>query len=402
MRFTEPETPYISVGGDSNKYVIVDEGSERAIKSDGIYLPSLISGLVIGIIVISIISWSVVTIISNKEMQMSDDLCPGAWGDLIELGDGTSFCTAEDWSYFEELDIKQIQSAENHYKITYDDWTTEYRWEASDHKQGLVIVGAFYEDGFKSCQFFFIENELPDNFGTNDLFLGDNSLYPEPSWCNDNSDSEEIEYSADVSHPFLGEKMYHPMYNGYADELGYEVTTNSSTEQMYYPSTELVEAVIEEEIIIASLMFLASLIIALYVDRRRFVLKFDVEGKRMSLRRSMTSTRLGGWSWRDVNYSSAELIQQQDSVSLMMTIKGQKRLIADFDGEQAHRYIEPLKKLLNIRDTQDPEFTASEVFVNETQIVEYQGLNSKEEPDDELPKSGQLDAFWNSNDFEKK
>jgi len=333
---------------------------------------------------------------------MSDDLCPGAWGDLIELGDGTSFCTAEDWSYFEELDIKQIQSAENHYKITYDDWTTEYRWEASDHKQGLVIVGAFYEDGFKSCQFFFIENELPDNFGTNDLFLGDNSLYPEPSWCNDNSDSEEIEYSADVSHPFLGEKMYHPMYNGYADELGYEVTTNSSTEQMYYPSTELVEAVIEEEIIIASLMFLASLIIALYVDRRRFVLKFDVEGKRMSLRRSMTSTRLGGWSWRDVNYSSAELIQQQDSVSLMMTIKGQKRLIADFDGEQAHRYIEPLKKLLNIRDTQDPEFTASEVFVNETQIVEYQGLNSKEEPDDELPKSGQLDAFWNSNDFEKK
>ena len=196
--------------------------------------------------------------------------------------------------------------------------------------------------------------------------------------------------------------MYHPMYNGYADELGYEVTTNSSTEQMYYPSTELVEAVIEEEIIIASLMFFASLIIALYVDRRRFVLKFDVEGKRMSLRRSMTSTRFGGWSWRDVNYSSAELIQQQDSVSLMMTIKGQKRLIADFDGEQAHRYIEPLKKLLNIRDTQDPEFTAPEVFVNETQIVEYQGLNSKEEPDDELPKSGQLDAFWNSNDFEEK
>ena len=68
----------------------------------------------------------------------------------------------------------------------------------------------------------------------------------------------------------------------------------------------------------------------------------------MSLRRSMTSTRWGGWSWMNVNYSSASLIRERNSVSLMMKIKGEKRLIAQFYGEQADEYVEPLKALLEI------------------------------------------------------
>ena len=270
--------------------------------------------------------------------------------------------------------------------------------------------------------------------------------------------------------------MYAPMEWGYNDELRFEVTTNSSTEFGSHMSIEFVEYVIEEEIIVGIVLLFISFIIMLKIDQRRFVLKFDVEGKSMSMRRSMTSTRLGGWSWKNVNYSSASLIQERSYVSLMMNIKGQRRLVASFSGEQADQYVESLKDLLDIPDSRithantydglptlelfdvsqwdsdrdaqqiyqfyveklgstsdaktleelyqgagiitlsdrvdaqkllnhvievlDIGFSASEVVVHETQVVEYDELSPKEKSVDEHPESVQLDAFWTSNDSE--
>ena len=97
---------------------------------------------------------------------------------------------------------------------------------------------------------------------------------------------------------------------------------------------DFVEYVIEEEIIIGIIMLFVSFLIMLKIDQRRFILKFDVEGRRMSLRRSMTSTRWGGWSWDNVNYSSVELEKYQTSVRLVMKINGKKHLIAEFNGSR--------------------------------------------------------------------
>ena len=348
MRFTEPETPYINAG-NSSRYVTVNDGTERAIKSEGIYIPALLTGSIVGVIVLSILSFSISTIIINKRLQMSDDPCPGEWGDIVELGDGSMFCTAENWNYREDNSISQIETTENRFKITYEEWTSEYRWESLDHKPGLVVIGELYDDGYTYCRFYFAENELPDDFGMNNLFLGENSYYLEPSWCNDYSTgSEGVSYGSDVPHPFLGVKLYDPMQLDYNDELRFEVTTNASTESGTYMSLDFVQYVIEEEIIIGIVLLFVSFIVMLKIDQRRFVLKFDVEGKRMSLRRSMTSTRWGGWSWQYVNYSSASLVRERNSVCLMMKIKGEKRLIAQFYGEQANDYVEPLRDLLEI------------------------------------------------------
>ena len=70
----------------------------------------------------------------------------------------------------------------------------------------------------------------------------------------------------------------------------------------------------------------------------------------MSLRRSMNATRFGGWSWKNVNFSSATLIQEPNAVGLHMKIGREQRLIASFTGDSASEYIEPLKALLNISD----------------------------------------------------
>jgi len=348
MRFTEPVTPYISALESSN-YVAYDDGNVRGIKSEGIYIPSFLMGFIICTFALIVLSYSVSTIVINKQLQMSDDPCPGEWGDVVELGDGSVYCTAENWNYREDNAISQIETTENRFKITYEDWSSEYRWESLDHKTGLVVIGEIYDDGYMICRFYFVENELPDDFGTNDLYLDEYSYYLEPSWCNDySSASEDIIYSSDVPFPFLGVKMYEPVQWGYYEELRFEVTTNSSTESGSYMSLDFVQFAIEEEIIIGIVLLFVSFIIMLKIDQRRFVLKFDVEGKCMSLRRSMTSTRWGGWSWQDVNYSSASLIREHNSVSLMMNIRGEKRLIAQFLGEQADGYVEPLKDLLDI------------------------------------------------------
>ena len=68
------------------------------------------------------------------------------------------------------------------------------------------------------------------------------------------------------------------------------------------------------------------------------------------MRRSMTSTRYGGWSWKNVNFSSAKLIQEPNALGLHMKISGEQRFIASFTGESARDYIEPLKALLNISE----------------------------------------------------
>ena len=133
MRFSEPHSPLVSAGNYS-RYTTVHEGDVRALKPDGIFVPLLLGGSVICIIGLVLASWSISTIVSNKQMQMSDDPCPGDWGDALELGDGTVYCSAENWAYLDVYKIEQIDVAENHFRITYDDRTTEYRWESIDHK----------------------------------------------------------------------------------------------------------------------------------------------------------------------------------------------------------------------------------------------------------------------------
>ncbi|MBO64426.1 MAG: hypothetical protein CMA94_06645 [Euryarchaeota archaeon] len=346
MRFSEPHSPLVSAGNYS-RYTTVHEGDVRALKPDGIFVPLLLGGSVICIIGLVLASWSISMIVSNKQMQMSDDPCPGDWGDALELGDGTVYCSAENWAYLDVYKIEQIDVAENHFRITYDDRTTEYRWESIDHKAGLVVIGEIYDDGSMGCNFFFAEKELPEGYGTNDLYLGGNSDTLLPSWCFTSS-NDNIEYSSDEQHPFLGVRMFRPMWDGFDSELVFDITTNKVMEHGYYPSSEMVETAIEEEIILGVILTFVALYILLKADLRRPVLKFDFEGRRISMRRSMNSTRFGGWSWKNVNFSSAMLIQEPNAVVLRMKIAGEERLIASFIGESAGDYIESLKALLNI------------------------------------------------------
>jgi hypothetical protein len=348
MRFSEPHSPFVSAGNFS-RYTTVHEGDVRALKPDGIFVPLLLGGSVICIIGLVLASWSISAIVSNKQMQMSNDPCPGDWGDALELGDGSVYCSAENWAYRDDYKIELIETAENHFRITYDDRTTEYRWESIDHKAGLVVIGEMYDDGSMGCDFFFAENELLEGYGTNDLYLGGNSDTLLPSWCYTSS-NDNIQFNSDEQHPFLGITMFRPMWDGFDSELVYDITTNKTMEHGSYPSSEMVETAIEEEIILGVILTFVALYILMKADLRRFVLKFDFEGRRMSMRRSMNSTRFGGWSWKNVNFSSAMLIQEPNAVVLRMKIAGEERLISSFIGESAGDYIEPLKALLNISD----------------------------------------------------
>ena len=211
----------------------------------------------------------------------------------------------------------------------------------------MLTIGEIYDDGSMGCNFFFAENELPEGYGTNDLYLGGNSDTLLPSWCFTSS-NDNIEYSPDEQHPFLGVRMFRPMWDGFDSELVFDITTNKTMEHGYYPSSEMVETAIEEEIILGVILTFVALYILMKADLRRPVLKFDFEGRQMSMRRSMNSTRFGGWSWKNVNFSSAMLIQEPNAVVLRMKIAGEERLIASFIGESAGDYIESLKALLNI------------------------------------------------------
>ena len=349
MRFTEPHTPFIDTS-DHSTYVAVEEHDVRALKADGIYIPSLLAGSAIGLIGLILFSVSMVMMVTNISMQSSEEPCPGVYGeDTLEFGDGEIYCKADDWGFNYNEQIKSIETADDHYKLTFDSYEEVYRWESLRSDTSLVVIGVVVDDWYQ-CEIYITERSLPLNFTSNDLYA--RSYHQYPDWCSyESSDSQEIEYVSDKTHPFLNEKLYVPLYDGYSEELSIVQTTNTSSERNSYLSSDFVEVIILEEIILGVILFVVSTVILLKADHRRPILKFDVQNNRLLMRRSLTSTRWGGWSWNNVDYTTSRLVKERYSVSLFIRISGDDRFIARFGGDDGGiSYLEPLKSLLEIED----------------------------------------------------
>ena len=349
MRFTEPHTPFIDTS-DHSTYVAVEEHDVRALKADGIYIPSLLAGSAIGLIGLILFSVSMVMMVTNISMQSSEEPCPGVYGeDTLEFGDGEIYCKADDWGFNYNEQIKSIETADDHYKLTFDSYEEVYRWESLRFDTSLVVIGVVVDDWYQ-CEIYITERSLPLNFTSNDLYA--RSYHQYPDWCSyESSDSQEIEYVSDKTHPFLNEKLYVPLYDGYSEELSIVQTTNTSSERNSYLSSDFVEVIILEEIILGVILFVVSTVILLKADHRRPILKFDVQNNRLLMRRSLTSTRWGGWSWNNVDYTTSRLVKERYSVSLFIRISGDDRFIARFGGDDGGiSYLEPLKSLLEIED----------------------------------------------------
>lgn len=349
MRFTEPHTPFIDTS-DHSTYVAVEEHDVRALKADGIYIPSLLAGSAIGLIGLILFSVSMVMMVTNISMQSSEEPCPGVYGeDTLEFGDGEIYCKADDWGFNYNEQIKSIETADDHYKLTFDSYEEVYRWESLRFDTSLVVIGVVVDDWYQ-CEIYITERSLPLNFTSIDLYA--RSYHQYPDWCSyESSDSQEIEYVSDKTHPFLNEKLYVPLYDGYSEELSIVQTTNTSSERNSYLSSDFVEVIILEEIILGVILFVVSTVILLKADHRRPILKFDVQNNRLLMRRSLTSTRWGGWSWNNVDYTTSRLVKERYSVSLFIRISGDDRFIARFGGDDGGiSYLEPLKSLLEIED----------------------------------------------------
>ena len=349
MRFTEPHAPFVDTG-DHSTYVAVEEHDVRALKPDGIYIPSLLAGSAIGLVGLILFTVSIVMLVSNVSMQSSDEPCPGIYsGDDLEFGDGEIYCKADDWGFNYNEQIESIETADDHFKLTFNSYEEVYRWESLRSDTSLVVIGMVVDDWYQ-CEIYITERSLPLNFSSYDLYA--RSYHQHPQWCSYASiDSQEVEYESDESHPFLNEKLYVPIYDGYSEELIIVQTTNTSSERISYLSADFVEAIILEEIILGAILFVVSIVILLKADHRRPILKFDVQNNRLLMRRSLGSTRWGGWSWNNVDYTTSRLVKGHHSMSLFIRINGDDRLIARFGGDDAGiGYLDSLKSLLEIEE----------------------------------------------------
>ena len=256
MRFTEPHAPFVDTSNHST-YVAVEEHDVRALKADGIYIPSLLAGSAIGLIGLILFSVSMVMMVTNVSMQSSDEPCPGVYGgDTLEFGDGAIFCKADDWGFNYNEQIESIKTADNHFKLTFDSYEEVYRWESLRSDTSLVVIGMVVDDWYQ-CEIYITERSLPLNFTSYDLYARSYHQYPE--WCSFESlDSQEIEFVSDEPHPFLNEKLYVPIYDGPSEELSIVQTTNTSSERNSYLSSDFVEVIILEEIILGVILFVAS------------------------------------------------------------------------------------------------------------------------------------------------
>ena len=349
MRFTEPHAPFVDTS-DQLTYVAVEENNFRALKADGIYIPSLLVGLAIALVGLILFTVSMVMMVTNFSMQSSGEACPGPYGEeILEFRDGVVYCKADDWGYNYDEQIESIETADNHFKLTFDSYEEVYRWESLRSDSSVVVLGMVVDDWYQ-CEIYITERSLPDDFTSYHLYSKSDNQYP--YWCSDtSSDTQDIEFTNDETHPFLNEKLYVPIYNGYDEELIIVEITNTSSERNSYLSSDFVETIILEEIILGGILFVVSIVILLKADYRRPILKFDVQNNRLLMRRSVNSTRWGGWSWNNVDYTTSRLVKERHFMSLFIQINGDDRLIARFDDDDGGiRYLEPLKALLEIED----------------------------------------------------
>ena len=180
MRFTEPHAPFVDTSNHST-YVAVEEHDVRALKADGIYIPSLLAGSAIGLIGLILFSVSMVMMVTNVSMQSSDEPCPGVYGgDTLEFGDGAIFCKADDWGFNYDEQIESIETADDHFKLTFDSYEEVYRWESLRPDTSLVVIGMVMDDWYQ-CEIYITERSLPLNFTSYDLYARSYHQYPE--WC---------------------------------------------------------------------------------------------------------------------------------------------------------------------------------------------------------------------------
>jgi|GEM_PF-1530619 len=238
----------------------------------------------------------------------SDSVCDSRYFSEVELGGGEIFCLDKSeptWS----STLKSVEIADQHFKYQIEDEYSssvqEFRWSEENN---VLAIGNSYSDEFGEyyiCDLYVRESSLDASWTSQDLTLSEGYYRAMPSWCNETpASTSELTYTP-LSEPlFEGEKLYLLMDLNYGDIWILQHTPSSlENTVLVMPYSDGILGVV------LPLVFFSifGLIFGSIGDQRTTNIIFNSSEGFVKTRKTFRGTRLSGWTWTGIDFSTMEL-----------------------------------------------------------------------------------------------
>ena len=314
FRFREPSGPLLWIK-NSKDLELSKEGEILHIKDTNFSLGDFLFSLPFLLIGLGIIgaafffSGSIV-----YDLAINDSVCDTSYYTEVELANSV-YC--EDQYSTNTVSLESVEVADQHFKYIEGymdgDYTQEFRWSEYN---GILTLGLLSDDGdggqIYECYLYKKASSLDANWSIDDLILY-NYWDAMPNWChNDATSTDDLNYSQAAGPLFDGERLYEFTDGNYGEiyfktysdiDLEYRMVMQPYGQVMWY---------------IPLIILLTGLVFGMWFasagDPRKIHVKLDTAARTVHTGKAWAITRLGGWTWNDVDFSSIVLKQYRKSV----------------------------------------------------------------------------------------
>lgn len=314
VRFRSPRGPLLWINNPEDLEVETRDGTLHLKNSKGSFGNLLVSipFLLIGIAVIS--ASFIYTVYEVYSQVTNDSVCDTRYFEEFEVGGGDIYCEDKQWDQI--TPIRSVEVADQHFKYTmyWDDGYSEdqeFRWSMDNEMLAIGLLNDYDGETSYECSLYKMESSLSQNWTVEELMVSGDYWYAMPGWCHDGATSTaNLSYSPAVGPLFEGEVLY--LVDGQYQDINAEKYTENSLEYIN------IYAPYDSGVIELLFPFIFGLIfggIFLSVgDSRGTFLMLDGSSKTIRTRKVFGGTRLSGWTWSGIDFSTLKLRQYTKSV----------------------------------------------------------------------------------------
>lgn len=314
VRFRAPRGTLLWIK-DPDHLGMEKEGEFLLVRDENTSIGSILFSIPFFLVGFGVITASFIYAAYDAYSHLTDDsVCDTRYSMEFELGGGEIYCEGNEWNALTSIATVEIADEHFRYILSWEEGSSEqqeFRWVEVD---GLLTIGLFQEydgEGYYQCELYKRNSSLPQNWTGDDLVVRGywSSM---PDWCHGgDASTDNISYLSAEGPLFDGERLYQVTDENFGD-IGYQIYTTKSLE---YNSLYLPYEPFFLEFLFPVLFGLVFGGIFLTVgDSRGIVLKLNASNRTMSIRKTFGGTRLSGWTWKEVDFSTLQMKQYQKSV----------------------------------------------------------------------------------------
>ena len=315
VRFRAPRGTLLWVNKPEDLDLELLDGTLHLKKSEGSFW-SLLGSLPFLIIGFAVIGGSFIYTAYEAYSQFANDsVCDTRYYEEVELGGGEIYCEDTQWNQINSID--SVEVADQHFKYV-TNWgdgnyeVQEFRWSVKNEMLAIGLVESYEGERYYQCSLYKMESSLSQNWTADELTVSGDYWYALPSWCRDgDTSSSNPSYSPAVEPLFGGELLYVVVDAG-SHDLHAEKYTENTLEYItiYAPyNAGIIELMFP---LIFGLIF-GGIFLAVG-DNRGMVLTLNGSEQTMRTRKAFGGTRLSGWTWTGIDFSSLKLKQHTKTV----------------------------------------------------------------------------------------